>query len=138
MKPIDEMTLAECIDALEEITNQAYSTAYSRGHEDTVDGGYVYVLPIDSDSYFRDDAIEFWKPLASRIHDLTRWIPVEERLPTEEDADERGNVLWLFWGEHYESRYWNLRGNYGMTHWRRIDTPDSPTPSGQVAGMRYE
>ena len=58
------------------------------------------------------------------LHDLTRWIPVEERLPTKGDADERGNVLWLFWGKHYESRYWYLRRDYGMTHWRRIDKPE--------------
>jgi hypothetical protein len=128
MKPINEMSLAECIDALEEITNQAYSTAYSRGHEDTVDGGYVYVLPIDSDSYFRDDAIEFWKPLASRIHDLTRWIPVEERLPTEADADENGRVLWYFKDQYQQTLMrdmprWKMSYER-VTHWRRSDNPE--------------
>ena len=58
------------------------------------------------------------------LHSLTRWIPLSERLPTEEDADERGKVLFLFWGEHYESRYWNLGRDYGMTHWKRIDKPE--------------
>jgi hypothetical protein len=122
MKPIDEMTLAECIDALEEITNQAYSTAYSRGHEDTVDGGYVYVLPIDSDSYFRDDAIEFWKPLASRIHDLTRWIPVEERFP---DAEHETFVLAFFGSGRIDIVHCSaVELGIGVTYWRRMDKPE--------------
>jgi len=59
-----------------------------------------------------------------KLHDLTRWIPVSERMPTEEDADTRGKVMWYFWGEHYESRYWNLRSDYGATHWKRITPPE--------------
>ena len=59
------------------------------------------------------------------IHEETRWIPVSERMPTEEDADTRGKVMWYFWGEHYESRYWNLRSDYGATHWKRITPPEA-------------
>jgi hypothetical protein len=65
--------------------------------------------------------------LCDRIHELTRWIPVSERMPTEKDADTRGKVMWYFWGEHYESRYWNLHSDYGATHWKRI-TPPEATP----------
>jgi hypothetical protein len=58
------------------------------------------------------------------IHEETRWIPVSERMPTHEDADIRGKVMWYFWGEHYESRFWNLRSDYGATHWKRITPPE--------------
>jgi hypothetical protein len=58
------------------------------------------------------------------IHEETRWISVSERMPTEEDADIRGKVMWYFWGEHYESRFWNLRSDYGATHWKRITPPE--------------
>ena len=63
---------------------------------------------------------------------LTRWIPVGERLPTEEDGDEAGYVLW--WrddlihlplsAEFDLHRQYNLNvADSGFTHWRRIDKP---------------
>jgi hypothetical protein len=97
MKDIKDMNLAECIEALRDV--------------DVITRGYQC-------NY---DAIE---ELADRIHELTRWIPVSERMPTEKDADTRGKVMWYFWGEHYESRYWNLHSDYGATHWKRITPPE--------------
>ena len=68
------------------------------------------------------------------IHEKTRWISVEERLPTREDADvnryvlvsaikittgDRINDTWL-WSEV------SLDGGiaYKPTHWKRIDKPE--------------
>jgi hypothetical protein len=58
MKPIDQMALAECLDEFVE-QRQLYR-----------------FLP------------SVWRQaLADRIHDLTRWVPVSERMPTGEDGD---------------------------------------------------
>ena len=70
--------------------------------------------------------------LADRIHELTRWIPVSERLPTEEDGDEHGHVLVSEVERESPNRryeqvlHWDLVGEdyfYTATHWRRIDKP---------------
>jgi hypothetical protein len=62
--------------------------------------------------------------LENKINSLEaerRWIPVEERLPTKEDADKYGEVMWLYrkdgaviagWGVYRDSVY--------VTHWKRI------------------
>jgi hypothetical protein len=64
------------------------------------------------------------------IHEETRWIPVSERMPTIEDADERGNVLWwsligeggaVIW-EYYRAHEYH--GKIVRTHWRRIQAPE--------------
>ena len=36
-----------------------YNTAYHAGHEDTVEGCYTDVLPVDMDSY-HDDVVDEW------------------------------------------------------------------------------
>ena len=68
--------------------------------------------------------------LADRINDLTRWIPVSERMPTEEDGDERGNVLWwsligeggaVIWEWDTPPEY---HGKIVRTHWQRITPPE--------------
>jgi hypothetical protein len=67
------------------------------------------------------------------LHDLTRWIPVSERLPTKDDADLEGYVLvrgvnndgliqndidlWNHIGD-WNDKYWEL------THWKRITPPE--------------
>ena len=67
------------------------------------------------------------------LHNLTRWIPVEERLPTEEDADECGYILW--WRTDSinlpDAGQWDLHTEYAnapsithYTHWKRIDKPE--------------
>lgn len=99
MKPINEMSIQECLDTLR--------------HSDT---------PL-ADAY----------EVADRIHDLTRWIPVEERLPAKEDGDENGRVLVCSIDLRYDTRYYeswvfdmvSVEGGtqWLPTHWRRIDKP---------------
>jgi hypothetical protein len=72
MKPIDQMTLAECLNELRA------RPRYNR-------------------------------LLADRIHDLTRWIPVSERMPTGAD----GLV-----------RCWYKENSWEFTHWQRITPPE--------------
>ena len=61
MKPIDEMTLAECLALLRKERMRI-----------VMENGKVYHGMVD-----HQHRIE----IADRIHDLTRWIPVEERMP---------------------------------------------------------
>jgi hypothetical protein len=104
MKPIDQMTLSECLEALRELDP------------------YSNMPPICI-------------AIADRIHDLTRWIPVSERMPTEADVDENGEVL-VFETEnespHRKYSYtkrWNRFGEpdhfYTITHWKRITPPET-------------
>ena len=60
------------------------------------------------------------------LHSLTRWIPVEERLPTEKDGDEKGYVLWWRTDTIHlpDAGEWNLHTEYAhdpniayYTHW---------------------
>ena len=72
--------------------------------------------------------------LADRIHELTRWIPVSERMPTEEDGDRHGQIL-IFEVENespnrgYQQLVkWDAIGEpdyfYAVTHWQRITPPE--------------
>lgn len=63
--------------------------------------------------------------------DALRWIPVSDRLPTDDDADEKGNVL-CYWTdeaiETYQARWvdeWNSDRNHKdkITHWRPLPAP---------------
>ena len=63
--------------------------------------------------------------------DALRWVPCAERMPTEDDADEKGNVL-CFWTdgaiETYQARWveeWNSDRNHKdkITHWRPLPAP---------------
>jgi hypothetical protein len=64
-----------------------------------------------------------------KLHELTRWIPGSERLPTESDAQENGYVE--FWNTKYAMSYYykydSLRELYDeleLTHWRKITPPE--------------
>ena len=104
MKPINEMTLAECLD-----------------HAD-------HLLHWDE----RGDNVDTVKECLAHIRELTRWIPVKERLPTQEDADHNNSV---FVQTTHRSGYqqtdvwfWDAVtpepiGGHTPTHWRRIDKP---------------
>jgi hypothetical protein len=88
MKPINEMSLAEC---LADIRKGNYLGRYE---------------------------------LADRIHDLTRWIPVSERLPDMEDGEIfTGKVMWTnkygYVGQKTGNKLVEL-----VTHWRHIDKPE--------------
>lgn len=65
--------------------------------------------------------------VADRIHELTRWIPVSERLPTKEDADDFGFVEWYIGPPNNERISWApfYPHSRGATHWRRIETPEA-------------
>jgi hypothetical protein len=83
--------------------------------------------------------------IADRIHDLTRWIPVSERMPTE---DEFGNEIFRVWVSGIETNacfvsgkimvwvdspfeadyeeYDPKRHKTAFTHWQRITPPETP------------
>jgi hypothetical protein len=98
MKPINEYTLQECLEE-------------------------VKFLEAEFWEYGCDDA-----PLASRIHELTRWIPVEERLPTFEDADKQDGCVdvWSsFEGVGFRKKLeYQLVKHTRCTHWQRINRPE--------------
>lgn len=63
--------------------------------------------------------IKAWEKIrpADPSPDLPEWIPISERLPTEDDADEDGEVLWYVDGcvatQNYED-------SHPSTHWLPI------------------
>ena len=59
--------------------------------------------------------------IADRIHELTRWIPISERMPTEEDA-YKGQVLALF---ESEAETWPFGDLANATAWQRITPPET-------------
>ena len=101
MKPINEMTLAECLEALRTVEKFDYD---------------FYKTQLRNNL------------LADRIHDLTRWIPVQERLPTFEDADKQDGCVdvWSsFEGVGFRKNLeYQLVKHTRCTHWRRIDKPE--------------
>lgn len=108
MKPINEMTLGEIQESLKFLGDNNNNIPF----EVIQKACYDY---------------------ASRIHDLTRWIPVEELLPTEKDANDIGYVLWWRTDSIHlpDAGQWDLHTAYGYdpsiayyTHWRRIDKPE--------------
>ena len=61
------------------------------------------------------------------IHDLTRWIPVSERMPDATDADKQGQVLkWDALSETPLADFWDNYHTIGIaiTHWKRITPPE--------------
>jgi hypothetical protein len=110
MKAINEWTLKECIGAMRHGVRI-----------DDVENGAVFIRL--STPMLHD--------VADRIYELTRWIPVSERLPTEADADQHGYVLVRdadneSSGETYHSMVqWDNVGKfehfYTITNWKRID-----------------
>jgi hypothetical protein len=97
MKDIKDMNLAEAITALRDV--------------DVITRGYQC-------NY---DAIE---ELADRIHDLTRWIPVSERMPTEADVDEHGEVLAWSPDPHITYTASCIPLSHHFTRWQRITPPE--------------
>jgi hypothetical protein len=94
MKPINEMNLTECISGLR---NETKGDVWNMGQREIIE-------------------------LTDRIHELTRWIPVEERLPT-----EGNDGYWVLAitkrGVHKRLHPSRVRAFY-FTHWRRIDRPE--------------
>jgi hypothetical protein len=126
MKPIDQMTLPECIESLQSLEEfTLLKDIDTRNFEPTYDS-------------MKQNAVE----LADRIADLTRWIPVSERMPTAEDLNELGFVaiydggfidraiikkgvvkVWDYedksWAD-FDASNWEL----SFTHWKRITPPE--------------
>jgi hypothetical protein len=105
MKPINEYTIQECLDRIYDMVGDGYDKKANP-------------VPISE--------------LAWRIECLTRWIPVEERLPTLEDSsgfvdhDARTCATVLAVDKtSYSPRCVNFRNvtkESGYSHWRRIET----------------
>jgi hypothetical protein len=139
-KPINEYTMQECLDRLYDVVGHGYDR---KGVEINVLELAWRIDKLLYEQAQRHDArVDALENEINALRAKHRWIPVEERLPTQEDGDRHGYVQW--WSENEVAipvaHYWDFTGvpKHTFTHWRRNDKPDSPTPSGQVAGMRYE
>ena len=64
--------------------------------------------------------------------DALRWVPISDRLPTEDDADDYGKVLCLWVDDDMEAfsakriEEWNRIESIKITHWRALP----PKPEG--------
>ena len=78
---------------------------------------------VESDEDIYHDEYVFVERLRV-IHDLTRWIPVSERMPTQEDKD----VLAWYATEYpfavLVNWYEFPMNNRNVTHWKRITPPE--------------
>ena len=77
--------------------------------------------------------LEMYHFIADRIHDLTRWIPVSERMPTHEDFGEWGRVLIRYNDGDIDSMpfvgnvsQFTTSSEFWITHWQRITPPEAP------------
>jgi hypothetical protein len=58
------------------------------------------------------------------LHDLTRWIPVSERMPTEDDS-YKGRVLWKDNDGFVTTLNYKLKHeHYYFPYWKRITPPE--------------
>jgi hypothetical protein len=62
--------------------------------------------------------------LAARIFELTRWIPVSERLPTNDDLDENGEVLAYSPDPAITVNSTGIPFSRHFTHWKQIIPPE--------------
>jgi hypothetical protein len=98
MKPIDQMTLPEIVE-------------------------YMDDMGIDFERWDRPDPIGDICNRLRELHDLTRWIPVSERMPTEEDS-HRLKVLWQDqYGNVVHARYDAPLKISSAVAWQRITSP---------------
>ena len=98
MKPINEWTLRECILAIK----HGAPTDNFEGGTAKIQLSPVMIIDV-----------------ADRIHDLTRWIPVGERMPTEADADRHGYVIIREVENESPNRVY-----HAMVQWNDIGKPD--------------
>ena len=66
---------------------------------------------------------EILRQLSERVDDLTRWIPVEERLPEKGDAFS-DYVLTIRFSDIQLHHWEDVTRKGGFTYWRRIDKPE--------------
>ena len=96
MKEFKIMSLTECIDALRD---QTKGDVWGMGHRDVIE-------------------------ITDRIEELTRWIPVSERMPTAEDVDEHGEVLAWSPDPHITYTASCIPLSHHFTRWQRITPPE--------------
>lgn len=106
MKNIKEMSLSEAIDYAD------------------------YLLDWDE----RGDSVDNVKEVVSHIRDLTRWVPVDERLPSVEDANYHEEVLVNLDPMSainspcgitgIETVYWYDVSPKSHTHWKKTTEPE--------------
>ena len=89
---------------------------------------------LDTATYLTQGELEQFSARLRELHDLTRWISVSERLPTQEDADTNDSVfvraMTRSGNQVTDVWLWDTVtpipiGSMTPTHWRRIDTPPS-------------
>lgn len=82
--------------------------------------------PANAESSVRYDYATMYR-LTSRLrelHDLTRWIPVSERMPTEDDS-YKGRVLWKDNDGFVTTLNYKLKHeHYYFPYWQRITPPE--------------
>jgi hypothetical protein len=140
MKPINEMILAECIVRLHELPNRTVDDARDAkmlNLPSIFDVAVDLADRIDKLLYEQaqrhDARVDALENEINALRAKNRWIPVEERLPTKEDgykskyATQRTVLVMQKWGDISVA---TIELAKHFTHWRRIDKPDSPTPSG--------
>jgi hypothetical protein len=135
MKPINEMILAECIVRLHELPNRTVDDARDAkmlNLPSIFDVAVDLADRIDKLLYEQaqrhDARVDALENEINALRAKNRWIPVEERLPTEEDADENGRVLWYFKDQYQQTLMrdmprWKMSYER-VTHWRRSDNPE--------------
>jgi hypothetical protein len=108
MKEIKDMNLAECLEAIRNL------------------GDTVRSIVLESESRYAqyEDYLQVSCLLADRIHDLTRWIPVSERLPTQEDKDVLAWYATKYPFATLVNWYEFPLNNNSVTHWKRITPPE--------------
>lgn len=89
---------------------------------------------LESDEDIYHDEYVFVERLRE-LHDLTRWIPVSERMPTEEDGYRTYHVLVIWDDGQITQLPWGVVSEYVgdechfpntgcVTHWRKITPPE--------------
>jgi hypothetical protein len=139
MKEVKDMTLTECIDRLRELPNGTCEDQFDMRDLPWIwDVAEELANRIDTLLFEQAQRHDAWvDALENRINSLEaqhRWIPVEERLPTEADADAEGYVwvsaIQITMGDRAnDSWLWSqvsLDGgtDYKPTHWKRITPPE--------------
>ena len=139
MKDIKDMNLAECIDRLRELPDGTCQDQFDMRDLPWIwDVAEELANRIDTLLFEQAQRHDAWvDALENRINSLEaqhRWIPVSERLPTEEDATTLGGNMGIeFWSNKFGGmKYFCTIERFGIdfiqsneiTHWKRITPPE--------------